>query len=201
MKLVDILARELKEWPESFGESVGQRSDGSLHGYTDNDFVKWIGEPPGFTRCANYMVDRVTRAEWQAAVDALGIPKFPSDAIEWNGEGMPPVGIDAQLKKECKFTEGYRLESFPAGTTVYVGGHANFGGCDLAVVIIKGRHFCGTLIPQFLEPIRTPEQIAADEREKAIKDMVRIIQQADWNSDADMVGALYDTGYRKQEQK
>jgi hypothetical protein len=145
----------------------------------------------------------VTQSEWQKAVDALYPPLVVSE--EWNGEGLPPVGVDALLAKECKFTEGTRLESFPAGTVVYVGGRANFGGCDLAVIIIKGRHFCGTIIPELLNPIRTPEQIAAEERKTALEEMVYGAcgcEPMDGTTTAFILcGLLYDAGYRKQEQE
>ena len=114
--------------------------------------------------------------------------------VEWDGAGLPPVGSDALLAKECKFTDGTRLDSFPAGTVVYVGGHANFGGCDLAVIIIKGRHFCGTVIPELLKPIRTPEQIAAEERMAAAYAMCAIAPSLSNVEAAD----LYNAGYRKQ---
>lgn len=116
-----------------------------------------------------------------------------SRPVTWNGEGLPPVGVDARLKKECKFTEGTRLDSFPAGTDVYVGGHANFGGSDLAVIIVKGRHFCGTIIPELLEPSITPDQIAAEEKQREIQDILAIVGPY-WETCAE---ALYEAGYRK----
>ena len=117
--------------------------------------------------------------------------------VDWDGKGLPPVGIDARLKKECKLTEGTRLDSFPAGTVVYVGGHANFGGCNLAVIIVKGRHFCGTIIPELLEPVKTAEQIAAEEREAAVHEMGEVAKTSLGSVTYGALYALYDAGYRK----
>ncbi|AWE83610.1 hypothetical protein CSB95_3009 [Pseudomonas aeruginosa] len=46
-------------------------------------------------------------------------------------------------------------------------------------------------------PIRTPEQIAAEEREKAVGDMAMSIQGVPYQYPT--LYALYDAGYRRQE--
>ncbi|MNP01588.1 hypothetical protein D3C76_934100 [compost metagenome] len=77
-----------------------------------------------------------------------------------------------------------------------VGGHANFGGHDVAVVCVEGRHFCGTTIPEMLRPIRTPEQIAAEEREAGIMEIERVAMSS--GTYKTMAEAIYDAGYRKK---
>jgi len=208
MKLVDILARELKVWPDNnLGNSaalfVAQDRDGMLVTLDPQESPNiiqfngsnwnrshWTGGDLLFEVAEDCATAIVTRAEWQAAVDALKAPKV----VEWNGEGLPPVGIVCELKSASKFTEGARLEEFPAGTRMLVGGCANFGGHDVAVVCVEGRHFCGTIIPDMLRPIRTPDQIAAEERTKAIDDLVRVtcINRGE-------AARIYDAGYRKFE--
>lgn len=195
MKLVDILAREMKVWPDQYYQ-IYQDTGGNLHGtLSDGDAEDCCQEdlPYGPVAIAWDGISAfVTREQWQAAVDALKAPV-------WNGEGLPPVGVDALLKFELKMTEGSHLESFPAGTAVYVGGHANFGGCDLAVIIIKGRHYCGTVIPSLLEPVRTAEQIEAEQKSTAVQRMVAdfgliIVGPREFK----LCERLYDAGYRKQ---
>lgn len=82
MKLVDILARELKAWPEGFGEyCISTFVEGAWAawfnerrpakhiqgGWTDVGRVEWwLSEKP---EDAEYAI--VTREEWQAAVEAL----------------------------------------------------------------------------------------------------------------------------------
>ena len=77
MKLVDILARELKVWPEGCDE-LFQTSSGRVIGVSNRDTEK--SEKIGAFTLNDEGVDpHVTRAEWQAAVDALNAPKV----LEW----------------------------------------------------------------------------------------------------------------------
>lgn len=122
-------------------------------------------------------------------------PKKEAKPVEWDGEGLPPAKTVCELSSASKFTEGTKLEEFPAGTRVLVGGKANFGGHDVAVVCVEGRHFCGTIIPSLLRPIRTAEQVAAEKRDKAVNEMVETLKR--FNSIHEACGMLYDAGYLK----
>lgn len=75
MKLVDILARELKVWPDALGHAVGQSSDGTLHCEMEPADTEIVWTSEKYTVCKKYMSDCVTRAEWRAAVDALNATK------------------------------------------------------------------------------------------------------------------------------
>lgn len=142
---------------------------------------------------------------WQLEPFPLPLTRYTARpaAPEWTGEGLPPVGTVCELSHPQKFTQGTVLEEFPAGTKMLVGGHANFGGADVAVVIVSGRHFTGTTIPSLLRPIRTPEQIEAEERKRVIEEMVygaAGCERDGQNTNAFLIcGFLYDAGYRKQE--
>lgn len=68
MKLVEILARELKDWPRTaaFSYSSGTLARfATIKGKTIADYMTISEEPE------DHMIARVTRTEWQAAVDAL----------------------------------------------------------------------------------------------------------------------------------
>ncbi|WP_205870910.1 hypothetical protein, partial [Pseudomonas aeruginosa] len=52
-------------------------------------------------------------------------------------------------------------------------------------------------LPAF-RPLRTPEQIAAEEREKAVGDMAMSIQGVPYQYPT--LYALFDAGYRRQEE-
>lgn len=188
MKLIDILAQKMKVWPKNathvvqdyIGPSAGiiYLLTGPKENTVKNESLGgwYLGEgvwsaSDAFTNCelADDCRDAiVTREQWQAAVDALNKPTAPA----WNGDGPPPVGAVCELSVSHKFTEGTRLEEFPAGTRLLVGGYANFGGHDVAVVVVSGRHFTGTILPGLLRPIRTAEQIAADEKRAGIESIV-----------------------------
>jgi hypothetical protein len=218
-KLVEILARELKEWPAAVGgygehpsEAMAQDSDGCLvrldhlaianPGQFDGEDwsrVSWcgLGNYPGLAD--DYATAIVTRAEWQAAVDALNksdAQRFAEDYVEanrdrhakeWNGEGLPPVGTF------CCFQHVHHGGAWYEGEILYISDE---------YTIIKGhpvgeQHYYTRNLE--FRPIRTPEQIAADERESAINGM--LTHDALGGSRRGLAAALYDAGYRKQEQK
>lgn len=108
------------------------------------------------------------------------IPLLIERQPEWTGEGLPPVGLDVQRKSCGVWIASKALAHSPCGRfCAYAdAGGMNWGGETL------------------FRPIRTPAQLAAEEREKAIEDIC--------NTSGDKVtprsaGLLYDAGYRKIE--
>ena len=92
MKLADILARELKVWPEGC-KVITQDSDGYVVSAKDIDVDSlhfdhnaWSGDGGPYMEIHDLASDHktsiVTRAEWQAAVDALNAPKV--DIVDGN---------------------------------------------------------------------------------------------------------------------
>ncbi|EMB9912256.1 TPA: hypothetical protein ACRNDU_000984 [Pseudomonas aeruginosa] len=99
----------------------------------------------------------------------------------WDGQGLPPVGV--------------RVSVFDDGDLVY--GHGESGEViahveDCAVIRMSYGLGCFTA-----KNLRTPEQIAAEEREKAVGDMAMSIQGVPYQYPT--LYALYDAGYRRQE--
>lgn len=118
----------------------------------------------------------------------------------WTGEGLPPVGIDAEVlfDSQPKKYVGCKILAHDEGRAVYrftTGSRKGEYGSDLI-------HFTsGNKIPMF-RPIRTPEQIAAEVREKDCKEMLAIIKASPWGMTAgphEVIALLYDAGYRKFE--
>jgi hypothetical protein len=104
----------------------------------------------------------------------------------WNGKGLPPVGTVCTAKW-CGSEQG-------EVTVLFIGEE---------YAVLKNKAFkqeqCGLINEYVFSPIRTPEQIAADEREAAISELKREYSPArvhEW-----MAGQIYDTitllGYRK----
>lgn len=180
MKLVDILARELKVWPEGV-ESLSQlKGTGYIisgKGFDSRAFDAL--EIADETRIAGVIV---TRDEWQAAVDALDIPKFPSDKVEWNGDGLPPIGMHVVVHDDGSLVYG-RGES---GEVI-----AHVDGC----AVIRMSYGLGCFMPRCL---RTPEQIATEERENELNRMVATVSMLDKGWARKVCAGLYDAGYRKQ---
>ena len=100
---------------------------------------------------------------------------------QWNGEGLPPVGVD------CEYFDGgewMRCE---------VVAHRNN-----AAVVLSDCYEPAFVSQQELRPFRTPDQVAAEEREKAIAEMVSTSPMLDKGWARKVCTALFDAGYRKQ---
>lgn len=190
MKLVDILARELKVWPEGV-DSVWQSS-------CDNEIYFDSDVPPFYTSLnaedSGTQGAVITQAEWQAAVDALNAPKV----VEWDGVGLPPVGLDVEIKRgNCTWIDG---DEWQIGKTATVmASFLNSRDIEMASVQFPGGH-CECILARCLSPIRTAEQVAAEEREKAINLMIddTSILTGTISDRRTMARQLYDAGYRKE---
>ncbi|WP_426759127.1 hypothetical protein [Pseudomonas aeruginosa] len=121
-----------------------------------------------FPTCANHLFDR-------------------PEKVEWNGQGLPPVGTVCEIKH--RDIGWVRCE---------IVAHKSFscGGLTLAIAWIDENTLDQSQGVRF-RPIRTPEQIAAEEREKAVGDMAMSIQGVPYQYPT--LYALYDAGYRRQE--
>lgn len=188
MKLVDILARELKQWPECLADSLGQAADGTLH--SEEEFGPILRTDNAYTICDNFVMDIVTRAQWQAAVDALKAEAAPA----WVGIGLPPIGLPCEGRP--KSGGDWRTMTL------------RYRSLDFSVFEINGEEspIWNTQYWAF-RPIRTPEQIVAEEQAKAIDLAMRMINattmvpgdQARQNIARHVVETMIKDGYRKFE--
>ena len=107
----------------------------------------------------------------------------PEKKVEWTGEGLPPVGTVCEFRVE---TDDWRQCEVIA--------HKD----DYAVCWIH----CNKILASSghaVRPIRTPEQIAADDREKACQDWLRGIERSYGQAVADKCeDILMDAEKRKQ---
>lgn len=193
MKLVDILARELKTWPEGVQCLTQSSVDREIYDALD-------GQPGSSVESLNPRFDTidshteaeypiVTRAQWQSKVDALDIHKFDSGNAKWTEKGLPPIGTVC----EAMVDPGVWSE-------VQVLAHGIEDEDVVAILQAGSRIITKTFMGVRL--IRTPEQIAAEEREKDIEAMNTLVGDIDeiptWT---DALSKLYDAGYRKVEVK
>lgn len=201
-KLIDILVRELKFWPdnnlnETAASFIAQDSDGmivtldpgetasaSQFNQTDWSRSHWTGGDLVFEIAEDHRTAIIPRAQWQAAVDALKV-------VEWNGDGLPPIGMHVVVHDDGSLVYG-RGES---GEVI-----AHVDGC----AVIRMSYGLGCFLPRCL---RTPEQIAAEEREKAACELYCTINWhggvPEWKNQTESRKQDYfkaiDAGYRKQE--
>jgi hypothetical protein len=114
---------------------------------------------------------------------------------EWNGTGLPPVGTECEIAASTP----HQTVSWPEGTKVKV--YANFTddrGVELAAFVDAIGSVGGVAVAKCFRPIRTPEQIAAEEREKAVIEMLARSNSCG-TIPRRMCEAIYDAGYRLQE--
>ena len=104
---------------------------------------------------------------------------------EWDVNGLPPVGA------ECEY---------------YCSEHAKWRKCEIVayyfanVVAVDVLDSSAVLMhPTMFRPIKTPEQIAAEERSAAIQEMMGVA--SGFGRFLDILESLYDAGYRKTEVK
>jgi hypothetical protein len=200
-KLVDILAKELKTWPDDV-KYIVQDQDGEL-------CVNLVGVKPWFDSeewcdarngllinievAEDYDLAIITKEMWEEARMKLEEGKVKEDTYPWNGEGVPPVGTVC----ECSGTG----ESGEWGicTIKYAFGNVVVWQWDWQEV----GHECVSYVHQVnFRPIQTAEQIqaelAAKEREDGINAMAKILCVVACD-DYIAATALYDAGYRKVE--
>lgn len=149
-----------------------------------NEWSYWL---EGSEVWAGVWADCFVSAEREATFEAR-----PQET--WNGQGLPPVGT---------VCEHYGTADDLAWLEVEVIGHGNVDGRNVAFF----RY--GTGSPRFtvsystannFRPIRTPEQIAAEERRNSILHLANIlIDSRGQCNEYSQAEAIFDAGYRRQE--
>ncbi|MBG5873051.1 hypothetical protein I5E81_20295 [Pseudomonas aeruginosa] len=104
------------------------------------------------------------------------------EKVEWDGQGLPPVGVECEYRHMI-WPEYRRCE------IRYISDESLVAYDDAQEQFYRTRDM-------LFRPIRTPEQIAAEEREKAIEEMCF----AEETLTVKQAKALYEAGYRRQEE-
>lgn len=201
MKLVDLLARELTEWAGDVGAITQDKLTGELFDYYhcplrggNEREVSSIADDAGEAHDGASGA-AVTRAEWQAAVDALNAPKV----VEWDGVGLPPAGTICEVLWNESRVEYLRTKVFGVNEHGQPIHRFDEGPKKYKYQADVLRTASGT---QVFRPIRTAEQVAAEEREKAITLMIDeslFGHYAFTKAQAEIAcKALYEAGYRKE---
>lgn len=189
MKLVDILAREFKVWPEGMTDKVGQCFDGRIHGYAAAGHPSCQVTVSHYPLCDSYATDTATRAEWQAAVDALNAPKV----VEWDGAGMPPIG-----RATCEYLGAHQYNEW---TVVNI--FAHYGH---TVFVDFGDGWRAEKDDSRFRPLSTAERLAAEERERDDNEVMRrYLNLSDYEKgmlghspQRIIIGLMRVMGYRKE---
>jgi len=118
--------------------------------------------------------------------DNFHIIEFRPALDPWTGEGLPPVGTVCEYKP-------YQL----SGDWRQVEIIAHFRNKAMVAAFIpagEGAKNVDQSIAECFRPIRTPEQIAAEERQRVIDDMRGNLG---WDLSSEQAAQLYNAGYRK----
>lgn len=128
-----------------------------------------------------WMVER-TGFRFRLMKDCWRVVSTRPTTTSWSGEGMPPVGVVCMAGCE---------------QVVIVAHHCNGIHAIYAESESDGLLYYGE--PNEFRPISTPEQIAADEREAAIDEMLAATQAPGSCISLRVCEHLYDAGYRKEQ--
>lgn len=160
-------------WQGFHKEDVGFEDTLTVLGYVDGPLVELQSD--------NRVI--ISSFDWRFEL-VEDAPKVKDNSWYENGE-LPPVGAAC----ECQNNSMQWLK----GTIVYVGKDK---GTTIAIMQTPNEILYGE-VGEF-RPIQTPEQIAAEEREKVIEDIARVIRSK--ISDKRAAESLYELGYRKMEE-
>lgn len=156
--------------------------EGATHFYKfGNMFLKVEGDG-----MVSYLRTDGTWEHNKCHVDSYGGYLIPRPSA-WSGDGLPPVGTHIEWLSDQYGWLGGRVVGHDGMVTV-VSHNDGYTGCHAHEV----------------RPIRTPEQIAAEEREKAISKTAKEIHESRGGLSAfehSVIVAtwMYDNGYRKVE--
>lgn len=118
----------------------------------------------------------------------------------WNGEGLPSVGTVCEFFSEMNDGADWHA-ALRSGMSVEVIAHFNTGYGEVAAFIFTdgSSKQVEQAQAECFRPIKTAEQIAAEEREKAIEEMRQSLKYPGGVNVLYVCTTLYDLGYRKQE--
>lgn len=126
--------------------------------------------------------------EWVLVVNATP-ERYIAIKAPWTGEGLPPVGMACEVSSNeggwAKAEIKYLGERFVVYKYLPQEGYGPDHQTEISMHLTVMR----------FRPIRTPEQIEAEERKKVIQEMRDAALK---NLQLDPFEQLYDAGYRKQ---
>lgn len=185
----------------------------ALSGVNEMSGIDWSKAPEGYDKAYT------TGPKWDGAyshkgevrfarINASGYPQTSSGfrleigvsswvfvedrpaAPQWSGEGLPPVGVVCEVDYCESWHRCEVIAHFQQRCGVVAAFTVEYGDGAKSLDAFGAESF---------RPIRTPEQIEADEREKAINSALVAINLACHPAGYtySVVAALYDAGYRK----
>ena len=162
--------------------------DGAVAGWMRVNEGQWYWWPVDGAQCER---------KWHVCLT----PKQPKSgkylARPWNGEGLPPV------EAVCEYTLNSGISWFTCVICyIYMDKRALIAKCftsERSPEFIEQEIPLDDLLRVQFRPIRTADQIEAEQRECAITDMCVLLGKDSTRAGVRaMAGVLYEAGYRKQ---
>lgn len=167
-------------------------------------WFKGISDPTS----RNHFMNEGSMNAWAISSENLSawdLIERPKKQDAWDGEGLPPVGLDVEIKRgNCTWIDG---DEWQIGKTATVmASFLNSRDIEMASVQFPGGH-CECILARCISPIRTSEQVAAEEWDKARTEALNAMTangktanepEALWKFRLKVVGEMLDMGYRKQ---
>jgi hypothetical protein len=153
----------------------------------------WYYWPPVGMDNPSWVCSHVSAAQ----IDAMIARPTTPEPQTWNGEGLPPVGTVCLVSGQGANEYWARHADKEA---MIIAHDINRGGDECAVYSVldsDGYKEYHALIGECFRPTRTPEQLAAEERTRAINEMRRACPYPGSSCTLVDCEALYDAGYRK----
>ena len=156
--------------------------EGATH-YNSEWFYPWLKETPA----SYFNGDGWIEYREYCSNDKKHLKNAVKRPQGWDGVGLPPVGA------ECE----YHLDK-DEWISGEVFGHRLCSNGDVEVFVnLKNNWDYSSALGRF-RPIKTPEQIAAEDRNLAIKEMCEVASKRSTKG-LTLMESLYDAGYRKVE--
>lgn len=109
------------------------------------------------------------------------------EKVEWDGQGLPPVGVECEYRHMI-WPEYRRCE------IRYISDESLVAYDDAQEQFYRTRDM-------LFRPIRTPEQIAAEERRNSILHLANLLIDSRGHcNEYSQAKAIFDAGYRRQEE-
>ena len=138
---------------------------------------------------------RVSRRETDWREDEYADDLIATSAIkrQWSGEGLPPVGVVCELRCLPVGAWGKAEIKYISETQCVWLWVRDDGGYQVELAEVPD------VARMAFRPVRTPEQIAAEDRERFAQELVTAMGKGSGPNSLYQARRMYDLGYRKAE--
>lgn len=153
--------------------------------------IDWSKAPEGYPLWIESLSEGVPSGWYWIKPEGEGYLVYQPPAAPWDGIGPPPVGTvcEAYVSDAWRRVEVFAHKPEGEATSALFT-YIRDDGADGWFWFDEATRF---------RPLRTPEQIAAEKREKTVNAMVATAGLLDKGWCREVCAALYDAGYRKVE--